>query len=66
MPHFPVGIKESRIPTNYLTADYRDDDVLELSAAPAQDVGALFVALMTQLLDSKLCTGDGKKRNWEL
>lgn len=31
----------------YLSADHSDDNVLEISAAPAQDVGTLLVAFLT-------------------
>lgn len=44
----------------YLIADHSDDDVLVVSAAPAQNVGALFVALLTQLVDSIIRTGEGE------
>lgn len=35
----------------YLSADHCNDDVLEVSAAPAQDVGPLFIALLTELVN---------------
>lgn len=35
----------------YLAADDGDDDVLVVGAAPAQDVGALLVAFLAQLLN---------------
>lgn len=47
----------------YLIADHSDDDVLVVSAAPAQDVGALLVALLTQLVDGILRTRGGEKHN---
>lgn len=51
----------------YLTADDSDDDVLVVGAAPAQDVGALFIALLPQLLNGVLgavgCRGG--KVQWE-
>lgn len=42
----------------YLLANHSNDDVLVVSAAPAQDVGALFVALLTQLVAGILRTGN--------
>lgn len=53
--------------SNYLTADDSDDDVLVVGAAPAQDVGALLVALLAQLLNGILSAGRGRGRNmqWE-
>lgn len=47
----------------YLSADHSDDDVLVVSAAPAQDVGALLVALLTQFVGGVLRTVEGKKHN---
>lgn len=41
-------------PQVYLGADHCDDDELEFSAAPAQDVGTLFIALLAELVDSIL------------
>ena len=49
----------------YLSADHSDDDVLVVSAVPAQDVGALVVALLTQLVDGIIRTGDSKTQLME-
>lgn len=45
---------------HYLIADHSNDDVLVVSAAPAQNVGTLLVALLTQLVDGILRAGEGK------
>lgn len=45
---------------HYLIADHGDDDVLVVSAAPAQDVGALLVALLTQLVNGILRAKEGE------
>ena len=44
---------------HYLIAHHGDDDVLVVSAAPAQDVGALLVALLAQLVDGILRAKEG-------
>lgn len=70
MPNF-TGITCNAPPAEwmilrYLSADHRDDDVLVVSAAPAQDVGSLLVAFMTQLVYGVLRTaerGDKKQKH---
>lgn len=63
---FIIFFKLPRL-SNYLAADDSDDNVLVVGAAPAQDVGALFVALLAQLLNGIIGAERGRERKtqWE-